>query len=39
MAGDVRHVGIGTDFDGGFGVEQVPAEIETIADPHAIPLP
>jgi len=32
MAGDVRHVGIGTDFDGGFGVEQVPAEIDTIAD-------
>jgi membrane dipeptidase len=32
MAGDVRHIGIGTDFDGGLGVEQVPAEIDTIAD-------
>lgn len=32
MAGDVRHVGIGTDFDGGLGVEHVPAEIDTIAD-------
>jgi len=32
MAGDVQHVGIGTDFDGGIGVEMVPAEIDTIAD-------
>ncbi|HPL81032.1 MAG TPA: membrane dipeptidase [Anaerolineaceae bacterium] len=32
MAGDVRHVGLGTDFDGGLGVEDVPAEIDTIAD-------
>lgn len=32
MAGNTRHVGIGTDFDGGFGVESVPHEIETIAD-------
>ncbi|MFZ6026270.1 MAG: dipeptidase [Chloroflexota bacterium] len=32
MAGDARHVGIGTDFEGGFGVECVPVEIDTIAD-------
>ena len=32
MAGDARHVGLGTDFDGGFGVESVPAGIDTIAD-------
>jgi membrane dipeptidase len=32
MAGDARHVGIGTDFDGGFGVECAPAEIDTIGD-------
>jgi membrane dipeptidase len=32
IAGDTRHVGIGTDFDGGFGVESVPAEIDSIAD-------
>jgi membrane dipeptidase len=32
LAGDARHVGIGSDFDGGFGVESVPAEINTIAD-------
>ena len=32
MAGNARHVGIGTDFDGGFGRSSVPAEIDTIAD-------
>lgn len=32
MAGNTRHVGFGTDFDGGFGVESVPPEIDTIAD-------
>lgn len=32
MAGDARHVGIGSDFDGGFGVQSVPPEIDTIAD-------
>ena len=32
LAGDARHVGIGTDFDGGFGVQHVPPEIDTIAD-------
>ncbi len=32
IAGDARHVGIGTDFDGGYGVESTPKEIDTIAD-------
>lgn len=32
MAGDARHVGIGSDFDGGFGLQSVPAEIDTVAD-------
>lgn len=32
MAGDARHVGLGTDFDGGFGVQSVPADIDTIVD-------
>lgn len=32
IAGDARHVGIGTDFDGGFGWPAVPFEINTIAD-------
>ncbi len=32
LAGDARHVGIGSDFDGGFGMESVPREIDTVAD-------
>jgi len=32
MAGDALHVGIGSDFDGGFGLSSVPVEIDTIAD-------
>jgi membrane dipeptidase len=32
MAGDAKHVGIGTDFDGGFGVQSTPQGIDTIAD-------
>lgn len=38
LAGNAKHVGIGSDFDGGFGVEMVPYEIDTIADiPKLIP--
>jgi membrane dipeptidase len=32
MAGNALHVGIGTDFDGGFGLPSVPGEIDTISD-------
>jgi membrane dipeptidase len=32
IAGDIAHVGIGTDFDGGQGAEAAPAELDTIAD-------
>lgn len=32
MAGDALHVGIGSDFDGGFGLQASPADVETIAD-------
>jgi membrane dipeptidase len=32
LAGDALHVGIGSDFDGGFGMQSTPAEIDTIAD-------
>jgi membrane dipeptidase len=32
IAGDSLHVGIGTDFDGGFGMESTPKEIDTVAD-------
>ena len=31
-AGDAQHVALGTDFDGGFGAESAPAELDTIAD-------
>ncbi len=31
-AGDALHAGIGSDFDGGFGLDSVPAGIDTIAD-------
>jgi membrane dipeptidase len=32
MAGDAMHVGLGSDFDGGFGLSAVPAGVDTIAD-------
>jgi membrane dipeptidase len=32
MAGDAKHVGLGTDFDGGFGWQSAPDEIDSIAD-------
>jgi membrane dipeptidase len=32
LAGDARHVGIGSDFDGGFGCEAIPDKLDTIAD-------
>lgn len=32
MAGNAEHVGLGSDFDGGFGVQSAPYEIDTIAD-------
>jgi len=32
LIGDAKHVGIGTDMDGGFGGENIPEEIKTSAD-------
>lgn len=32
LAGDSLHAGIGTDFDGGFGLQSVPTGFESIAD-------
>lgn len=32
LAGDASHCGFGTDFDGGFGMEATPHEIDTAAD-------
>lgn len=36
ITGSARHVGIGSDFDGGFGAAATPAEFETSADLWAI---
>ncbi len=32
VTGSARHVGIGSDLDGGFGHESIPAEFDTVAD-------
>ncbi len=32
VVGDAAHVGLGSDFDGGFGADSAPAGIETVAD-------
>lgn len=32
IAGDRGHIGIGSDFDGGFGLESIPVELNTVAD-------
>lgn len=37
IAGNVSHVGIGSDLDGAFGKEQCPYDLETIADMQKIP--
>jgi membrane dipeptidase len=37
LAGNVRHVGIGTDLDGGYGTEQTPMDLQSIADLQVLP--
>lgn len=37
LAGNARHIGIGSDLDGAFGKEQSPYDIETIADLGTLP--
>jgi membrane dipeptidase len=37
LAGNARHAAIGTDLDGGFGREQSPADLDTIADLQQLP--
>jgi membrane dipeptidase len=37
LAGDARHAGIGSDLDGGYGKEQTPVDLDTIADLQKIP--
>lgn len=37
LAGNAKHVGIGTDLDGGYGTEQTPMDLDSIADLQKIP--
>jgi membrane dipeptidase len=37
LAGNAKHAAIGTDLDGGFGREQSPADLDTIADLQRLP--
>jgi membrane dipeptidase len=37
IAGSAQHIAIGTDLDGGFGKEQCPLDVETIADLQTLP--
>ena len=37
LAGNSLHAGIGTDLDGGYGTEQTPVDLDTIADLARIP--
>ena len=37
LAGNANHVAIGSDLDGGYGTEQTPVDLDTIADLQRIP--
>jgi membrane dipeptidase len=37
LAGNARHVGIGSDLDGAFGTEQTPQDVNSIADLQRLP--
>ncbi|MCA9112209.1 MAG: membrane dipeptidase, partial [Planctomycetaceae bacterium] len=37
LAGNAKHVAIGTDLDGGYGTEQTPMDLDSIADLRTIP--
>jgi membrane dipeptidase len=39
IAGNARHVGIGTDLDGGYGTEQTPLDLNSIADLQSLVEP
>lgn len=36
LAGNARHCAVGTDLDGGFGTEQSPGDLDSIADIHQV---
>ncbi len=37
LAGNARHAAIGSDLDGGFGTEQTPRDLDTVADLQRVP--
>ena len=37
LAGNANHIGLGSDLDGGYGREQSPYDLETIADLNKVP--
>jgi len=37
LAGNARHVGIGSDLDGGYGCEQTPSDLDRIGDLQRLP--
>lgn len=37
LAGNARHVGLGSDLDGAYGTEQVPLDLDSIADVQKLP--
>jgi len=37
LTGSAKHIGIGTDLDGGYGKEQTPMDMDSIADLQTIP--
>ena len=37
FAGNAKHIAFGTDLDGGFGTEQTPYDLDTIADLQRVP--
>ena len=37
LAGNANHAALGTDLDGGFGREQSPMDLDTIADLQRLP--
>lgn len=39
IAGNAKHVGIGTDLDGGYGTEQTPMDLDSITDLHSLVAP
>ncbi|MCS7023833.1 MAG: membrane dipeptidase [Bryobacteraceae bacterium] len=39
IAGNAHHVGFGTDLDGGYGTEQTPMDLDSIADLHKLVEP